>query len=412
MVKDTKKRLDAVPSQRPSVISAPTPVIAEPTPAPLLTGPAAPAEAPVIRDVPSPRPASSPLVETQPAPATPRPTLRPTPVRRAVWVGIAAGVALAVAVGGGLYAADKRALATQAEALEAGLRVDRSVLAATRDVAVQRGTDAVLAHATYQGSRTAAATAAQATVDHANATLAAVPNAGDGPRTALATASGSVGAALTAPGVSLLSLRSLVAGVAAPEQAAVDAQGAWQAAENARIAAEQAAAAAAAQAAAAARSARSTVKAPGRATTRSTAPRSSGGQSSAGQAAPAPTGGVPAGGKVCNGSGGSGAGESSVSAIGSAINAYRASLGLSELSVSRSGSLVSHAVNMANTGGIWHSGGDNIVACVSNGSASGMVSAWSRSAGHDAQMRRTDVSSMSVGGAGLNGWLFGAVRFS
>ena len=99
-------------------------------------------------------------------------------------------------------------------------------------------------------------------------------------------------------------------------------------------------------------------------------------------------------------------------AIGSAINAYRASLGLPQLSVSRSGSLVSHAINMANAGGIWHSGGDNIVACVSNGSASSMVSAWSRSAGHDAQMRRTDVSSMAVGGASLNGWLFGAVKFS
>jgi hypothetical protein len=101
-----------------------------------------------------------------------------------------------------------------------------------------------------------------------------------------------------------------------------------------------------------------------------------------------------------------------VSAIGSAINAYRSSLGLPELSVSRSGSLVSHAITMANAGGIWHSGGDNIVACVSNGSASSMVSAWSRSPGHDAQMRRTDVSSMAVGGAGLNGWLFGAVKFS
>jgi hypothetical protein len=41
-----------------------------------------------------------------------------------------------------------------------------------------------------------------------------------------------------------------------------------------------------------------------------------------------------------------------------------------------------------------------------------MVSAWSRSSGHDAQMRRTDVSSMSVGDASLNGWLFGAVKFS
>ena len=67
---------------------------------------------------------------------------------------------------------------------------------------------------------------------------------------------------------------------------------------------------------------------------------------------------------------------------------------------------------MANAGGIWHSGGDNIVACVSNGSATSMVTAWSHSPGHDAQMRRTDVSSMAVGGASLNGYLFGAVKFS
>ena len=82
------------------------------------------------------------------------------------------------------------------------------------------------------------------------------------------------------------------------------------------------------------------------------------------------------------------------------------------LSVSTSGGLTSHAITMANAGGIWHSGSDNIVACVSNGSASTMVSAWSNSPGHDAQMRRTDVSSMAVGGASLNGWLFGAVKFS
>ena len=80
--------------------------------------------------------------------------------------------------------------------------------------------------------------------------------------------------------------------------------------------------------------------------------------------------------------------------------------------MSRSGGLVSHAITMANTGGIWHSGSDNIVACVSNGSASTMVSAWSQSPAHDAQMRRTDVSSMAVGGASLNGWLFGAVKFN
>ena len=385
MVKETKKRLDQVPSQRPSVISAPTPVIPD---------------APPVLDVPQPHAPPSPLVEPQPVPA------RSEGPRRALWIGIAAGLVIAVAAGGGVYAAEQQAQRAEAEALAAGLRVDQQVVAAARDAAADLSADAVPAQAAYQGSRAAAATSGQAAVDFANATLAAVPNAGEGPRAALAGASGAVGAALVAPNVSMHSLSTLVAGVGAPAQAALDAQAAWQAAEAARIAAEQAAAAAAAQAAAAARS---TSKSPARSTARSTAPRSSGG------AAAAPvesSGGIPSGGKVCSGSGGSGAGESSVSAIGSAINAYRAGLGLSELSVSRSGSLVSHSISMANAGGIWHSGGDNIVACVSNGSASAMVSAWSRSAGHDAQMRRTDVSSMSVGGASLNGWLFGAVRFS
>ncbi|KQY23236.1 hypothetical protein ASD16_11810 [Cellulomonas sp. Root485] len=387
MVKETDKRLDVVPSQRPSVVSAPTPVIADP---------------PTVLDVPQPHAAPSPLVEPQPVPSAPR----SVGVRRAVWVGLAAAVVLAVAAGGSVYAAEQRAQEAEAEALAAGMRVDQHLLAAAGDVAAQRSTDAVVAQAAYENSRAALAATAQGTVDHANAVLAVVPNAGDGPRTALAGASGAVGAALVAPNVSQRALRSLVAGVAAPEKAATDAQVAWQVAEAARVAAEQAAAAAAAEAAAAARS---STRSPARSTTRSTAPTTT--SSGSAPVAPAPSG-IPSGGKVCSGSGGSGAGESSVSAIGSAINDYRASLGLPTLSVSRSGSLVSHAIDMANAGGIWHSGGDNIVACVSNGSASSMVSAWSRSAGHDAQMRRTDVSSMAVGGASLNGWLFGAVRFS
>jgi hypothetical protein len=381
VVKDTKKRLDLVPSQRPSVISAPTPLVV---------------------DVPHPNPAPSALVEPQVEPAA----TRSAAIRRSVWVGLAAGMALAVAAGGAVYAADQQAQTARDEALEAHVRVDQATLAAARDGAAERTADQVVAPAVYAASRALATTSAQSTVEHANATLAAVPNAGDAPRAALQTATGAVGSALAAPGISLISLRSLVAGVAAPEKAAVDAQTAWQAAENARVAAEQAAAAEAAAAAAAARA-----KAPSsnRSSTRSSTPKPAAAADA--PAAPA-TGGVPAGGLVCKGAGGSGAGESSVGAIGAAINAYRASLGLSQLSVSRSGGLVSHAITMANAGGIWHSGADNIVACVSNGSATSMVTAWSHSASHDAQMRRTDVSSMGVGGASLNGYLFGAVKFS
>jgi len=121
---------------------------------------------------------------------------------------------------------------------------------------------------------------------------------------------------------------------------------------------------------------------------------------------------VPAGGLVCRGSGGPGAGEQQVTAIGKAINAYRAKHGLKKLSISRSSTLVKHAKTMATTGGIWHSGHENIVACVSNDSATTMVSAWSKSAPHKAQMLRKDVTHMSVGGAANGSWLFGAVLFT
>ena len=121
---------------------------------------------------------------------------------------------------------------------------------------------------------------------------------------------------------------------------------------------------------------------------------------------------VPSGGLVCRGSGGPGAGEQQVSAIGKAINTYRAKHGLKKLSISRSSTLVQHAKTMATTGGIWHSGHENIVACVSNDSATTMVTAWSKSAPHKAQMLRKDVTHMSVGGAANGSWLFGAVLFT
>jgi len=121
---------------------------------------------------------------------------------------------------------------------------------------------------------------------------------------------------------------------------------------------------------------------------------------------------VPAGGLVCQGSGGPGASEQKITAIGKAINAYRKSHGLRSLTIARSSTLVTHAKRMATTGGIWHSGHENIVACVSNDSATTMVKAWANSAPHRKQMLRTGVKHMSVGGAVNDGWLFGAVLFS
>lgn len=330
---------------------------------------------------------------------------------RRTWLVVAGGLALVLAGTTTGVAAQRAATLREERLAEARLRVAAVLPAAAHDGGVESALDAQASTAVYTSTRTAVAASAQQVVDHANATLAASPQAGDGPRGQLQTAAGAVSAAIAGPNVSITALRAVSGGVAGPEKAVVDAQAAWVAAEQARIAAEQAAAAEAARLAAARAAAakKSTVVKPraARAPSTTTTTQSTGG---AAPAAPAPTG-VPAGGKVCQGSGGA-AGEASASAIGEAINAYRASAGLGTLSVSRSGSLTSHALNMAAAGGIWHSGGDNIVGCVSNGSASSLVSAWSKSSGHNSQMLRTDVSSMSVGAATSAGWLFGAVRFS
>ncbi|AEE44882.1 CAP domain-containing protein [Cellulomonas fimi] len=349
---------------------------------------------------------------TRPAPAGTIPTQRDrsggprgTARTRRSWVVVAGGVALLMAGATTGIAAQRAAVEREEARAEARERVTAVLPAATQDGAVQEALDARESAAVYAAARSAATAGAQRTVDQATATLAASAQAGDGPRQQLATAAGAVSTALAGPHVSLTALRTVTAGVAAPQQAVVDAQAAWVAAEQARIAAEQAAAAEAARQAAA-RAATTTRS--GTTTTRRAATQA---PATGGAAAPAPTTGVPAGGKVCAGSGG-GAAEASASAIGEAINAYRANNGLSTLSVSRSGGLTSHALDMASAGGIWHSGSDNIVGCVSNGSASSLVSAWSRSSGHNAQMLRTDVSSMSVGAATSAGWLFGAVRFS
>ncbi|WP_155856211.1 hypothetical protein [Cellulomonas sp. URHD0024] len=319
--------------------------------------------------------------------------------RRGVWVAVVGTAVVALGAGSAVFAADSGDREAQDAALDAALRVDGTVQAASGDAALDEEADLTAATVALAANRARTAAQARSVVDQANAVLAATPNAGDGPRGALGAASSTLATSIAAPATSPATWRRLVAGVAAPQRAATDGQNAWQTAENVRVAAEQAAAAAVAH-----------DRAPvSKSASRSAVPRPRSGSAAAPAPAPAAaSSGVPAGGRVCT-SAGSGAGESSVAAIGAAINAYRAGLGLPRLSVSRSGALVGHAVDMANAGGIWHAG-DNIVACVP-GSASAMVSAWSRSPGHDAQMRRTDVSSMAVGGASRSGWLYGSVRF-
>lgn len=119
---------------------------------------------------------------------------------------------------------------------------------------------------------------------------------------------------------------------------------------------------------------------------------------------------VPSGGRSCT-TAGSGATTAQAAAIGEAINSYRSSRGLETLNVEESDTLGSHTLTMAAAGGIWHSGADNVVGCVSNASADSLVVAWSRSAPHNEQMLRTDVTVLWVGGAVREGWLYGAAAF-
>jgi hypothetical protein len=253
-------------------------------------------------------------------------------------------------------------------------------------------------------ARAAALTAAAAGTQQ----LAAAPHADPALLAALQAAIDLATTTAADQSASVADVSAAAAGVAAPAKAATDAEAAWQVADQARIAAEQQAAAqaaanaAAAQAAAAARPVVRTPVATKPVTSTATSP--------------APTGGrvqpIPVGGLVCPGAPvGAPTGEASYSAIGAAINAWRAGQGLPALAIARSGALVGHAEDMAASGGIWHSGFDNIVGCTS-GSVTSLINAWANSAPHRAQMVRTDVHTMLIGGATSGGWLYGAVKFS
>lgn len=322
----------------------------------------------------------------------PAPEQAPTPALRKgrrITLVVATGLAVALVV--------TSAVVQQQRAVHLAERHDAAVRVAAAQTALEADAQAPdeaqrAGDAAWVNAIASARDAAKAAAGTGTLALASTPHAGDAPRAALRTAVDTATATAGDGTASLARLSLVAASVSAPVKAAQDAETAWQAAETARIAAEQAAARAAADAARAA----------------ATKPAK---RSSSAPAAGA-TVGIPAGGLVCPGAPpGAGAVESSVSAIGAAINAYRQSNGLPTLSVSRSGTLVAHAQTMASAGGIWHSGRDNIVGCTS-GSVQSLLNAWARSAPHNAQMLRTDASSMAVGGAGLGGWLYGAVKFS
>jgi hypothetical protein len=312
-----------------------------------------------------------------------------SPVRRLTPRGrllLALALIVALAVGGaGATLAHADRVAAQA-ALEA-----RTALAASQAHAFSaeqrmlREQNMAASWARTLAKQTAAAAAGTTSLAASQAALAGAPQAGADARAALQAAIDAAAAVLaTVPTRSVITLDAAVATVAAPLAAVIASQAAWQVVEDARLAAENAAAAAAAQAS------RSTT-----ATRKATASSSSAGSTAA--AAPATTAGAP---------------EFSAGALGSAINAYRATQGLGALSISRSSTLVAHTGAMAAAGSIWHSGSDNIVGYVQPASASALVQAWANSPAHKAWMVNTSVSSMQIGAVVLNGRLYGAVGFN
>jgi len=412
-VVESRRTSTGLPTQRSSApdVSAPTePIRSAPAPLvptqfdPTTTVPRSAPVEPPLRALPAASPSTVgvrplaggldrvPTQRTEPEPEQTR-----SPRRRAA-VLLVAAVAVTALVATTVVAQAQRTQRAE-ELAAAQQRVSAAAAAFDAEAGAVHDEAAIVTLASWTARQESGRAGAQAAAASVVSALAATPHAGDAPRAALQTSLDAVSGSLADPTTSLIALRTVSAGVVAPVKAATDAEAAWQAAEAARIAAEQAAAAqaAAAQAAAAAAAHHATP-------TRST-------RSTGSVAAPA-AGGIPAGGLVCPGAPtGGGAAESSVSAIGAGINDFRQGLGLPALSVARSGTLVAHAEAMAAAGGIWHSGGDNIVGCTS-GSVASLINAWANSPGHRAQMVRTDVTSMSVGGASLGGWLYGAVKFN
>lgn len=390
---------------------------AAPTTAPLLptqTGHAVSAPVPVVPSRPAPGdvvPAPAPPTHSSAVPAVLEPAPdAPTPHgtagrrrSRQVAALVTAGAVLVAA--GGTWAVQQER-AERADARRAAqARVDGIHAAVAPELTAGRLDGAVAGAAVAAALRTDATSAGRAAVDHATATLAGSAQAGDGPRGALQAAITGASGALTAPAVSLTTLRTVPATLAAPEKAVVDAQAAWQAAETARLAAEAAAAQAAAEAAAARMSTRRTSS--GTTTRRTTTATTTGGGSDAGAPEPA-VAGLPTAGS-----------EASAGEVGAALNAHRAANGLGALSIVRSGARVEHAMQMAASDSIWHSGTregspkarPEIVGRVSPGSATRMIAAYAASSGHNEQMLGS-YSTAYIGAVSSDGWLYTSITFS
>jgi uncharacterized protein YkwD len=365
---------------------------------------------PLLDHVPTQRsvfPLAEPETLEAPASLPPTTVAEPVPERRRGRAGV---IAIAVTVSGALVAGtivvahDRAVRIAERQAADIRLAEDRAAQESdfSARYAAQQAAATAWSNALTMARRAALAAAADGTQQ-----LTAAVHADPALVAALRAAIGLATSAAADPSASVADISAAAVGVAAPAKAVTDSEAAWQAADQARIAAEQQAAAQAAANAAAAKAAASqpVVRKPV-----ATKPATSSGT------APAPSGGtvqpIPAGGLVCSGAPvGAGVAESSYSAIGAAINAWRAGQGLPALAITRSSTLVAHAEDMAASGGIWHSGYDNIVGCTS-GSVATLIDAWANSAPHRAQMLRTDVTRMLIGGASSGGWLYGAVKFS
>jgi hypothetical protein len=342
---------------------------------------------------PAAPPGTIPTQRTRPAPVAPAPA---APGRRRRTGGTVAVVLLCATLVGAVAAgvvvqlrADARAAAwahveERAALLDAAQRVDAEFAARTRAAAAAARYDALVADAVARaGTALTAAQAAAAASPHAGEpALAALRAATD----ALSAAAGTAGT-----GTSPATLAARTAEVAAPQQAAVEAQAAWQAAEDARIAAERAAAERAAAERAAAEAAQRS-RGSGSGGTAAAAP-------AAAAAAPAATWAA-------------GVQSYGVSGLGSALNAARADAGLGALTVVRSASLADHAAAMAAAGSIWHSGNDHIVGWVQPASDAEMIAAYLNSPPHRAWILKEGKSTVSIGAVTLNGRLYTAMRFS
>lgn len=400
-----QRRLETVPTQRQgsgaAQVSAP-PVESRPAsfvPAPQLE-PLPPETAALLLPdlaglfVPSAEPPAAPPQTETPGPrraarSAARPG-RPTTVA----VSVSVVVILAALTAGTVVRLQQEARA--AELARVQERVARVVSEQRADAEFFQQSSAAVAQAGIAAAHAAQGAAALQAHAQAQTVLDANAQAGDAPRAALQEAMDTAAAMAAAlgQGTSPKDLRGSVAALAAPQQAVVEAQAQWQAAEDARIAAEQAAAAEAA--AAAERKARAaTSKATPRGSRAAAAPATS----SAGAEAPAaaPVAGIEAYG---------------IQSIGDALNAHRANNGLPALSISGSSTLSAHATAMASEWRIWHGGNDSIVGWVQPASSSAMINAYANSSSHNAWMLKSDISRMSIGAVVRDGRLFTAIKLS